>query len=60
MRLAQFNDDKYGVVSEFINKDDKIIFAYTKIFNNKFIYEFVDETVNDYLMEKYLVYENWY
>lgn len=53
IKIAEIDDKEYGLISEFI-KDDKIIFAYTKVFNNKYTYEFVEEKVNDILMEKYL------
>ena len=53
IKIAEVEDKEYGLISEFI-KDDKIIFAYTKVFNNKYTYEFVENNVNDILMEKYL------
>lgn len=54
IKLATIKDNEYGLLSEFINNEDKIIFAYTKEFNNKYTYEFVDETVNNKLIEKYI------
>lgn len=53
IKIAEVEDKKYGLISEFI-KNDEIIFAYTKVFNNKYTYEFVEDDVNDILMENYL------
>lgn len=53
IRLARFNDPKYGLITEFLNHES-IIFAYTKEFNNKYTYEFVSDEVNRELIRKYL------
>lgn len=53
IRLAVFNDSKYGLITEFLNHES-IIFAYTKGFNNKYTYEFVSDEVNRELIRKYL------
>ena len=58
IKLATFNDEIYGLVSEFITEDDKIVFAYTRTFNNKYTYMLVDEDINKILIDKYLnIYE---
>ncbi len=58
IKLATYKDDVYGLVSEFINEDDEIVFAYTRTFNNKYTYMLVDEDINKILIDKYLnIYE---
>lgn len=54
IKLATYKDDKYGLVSEFISLDNNILFAYTRVFNNKYTYMFVEDKVNSELIEKYL------
>ena len=54
IKLAMYKDDKYGLISEFVNDNGNILFAYTKEFNNKFIYMLVSKEINDDLTKKYL------
>ncbi len=54
IKLATFKDDKYGLVTEFLSEDDRILFAYTRTFNNKYTYMLVSEVINNELIEKYL------
>jgi hypothetical protein len=54
IKLAMYKDDTYGLISEFINDKDEILFAYTKEFNNKFIYMLVEKEINNKLIKKYL------
>lgn len=54
IKIATYKDDKYGLISEFVSIDDKIRFAYTRMFNNKFTYMLVDDEINNELIEKYL------
>ncbi len=54
IKLATFKDDKYGLVTEFLSEDDRILFAYTRAFNNKYTYMLVSEVINNELIEKYL------
>ncbi|MBR1376297.1 MAG: hypothetical protein IJ565_00575 [Bacilli bacterium] len=54
IKLATYDDDKYGLISEFVNNNDEIVFAYTKTFNNKYTYMLVDDNINKELIEKYL------
>ena len=55
IKLAMYNDDTYGLISEFINYIDDIVFAYTKEFNNKFTYMLVSKEINVELTKKYLI-----
>lgn len=55
IKIATINDKEYGLVSEFITNDDNILFAYTKEFDNKYTYLFVDEIINNKLIERYLI-----
>ena len=52
IKLAMYKDDKYGLISEFVNDNGNILFAYTKEFNNKFIYMLVSKEINDDLTKK--------
>ena len=54
IKLAMYKDNIYGLVSEFVNDAGDILFAYTKEFNNKFIYMLVDKEINEELIRKYL------
>ena len=54
IKIATYKDDKYGLISEFISDKDKIVFAYTRVFNNKYTYMLVEEKINIELIEKYL------
>lgn len=54
IKLAEYNHNTYGLLTEFIQKDSQIVFAYTKFYNNKYTYEFVNETINNELIGLYL------
>lgn len=54
IKIAMYNDDTYGLISEFITREDKILFAYTKEFNNKYTYMLVSDKVNQELIKRYL------
>lgn len=54
IKIAFYNDNEYGLITEFLTDDDSIKFAYTKSFNNKYTYEFVDDIINNKLMDRYL------
>lgn len=54
IKLAMYKDDMYGLISEFINDNGSILFAYTKEFNNKYTYMLVSKEINDELIKKYL------
>ena len=54
IKLCMYNDDNYGLITEFVSDSDEILFAYTKEFNNKFIYMLVNKEINDKLIKKYL------
>ena len=54
IKLAMYNDKNYGLISEFVNDNGEILFAYTKEFNNKFTYMLVSKEINDELIKKYL------
>lgn len=54
IRLAEYNDSDYGLLTQFIDDKDNILFAYTKVFDHKYTYEFVSDLINNELIEKYL------
>ena len=54
IKLATYTDPQYGLISEFLTVDDEIVFAYTRVFNNKYTYMLVDSEVNKELIGKYL------
>jgi len=53
IKISTFKDDKYGLISCFV-KDDKVVFAYTRVFNNKYTYMLVSESINNELVVRYL------
>ena len=57
IKVAMYNDETYGLISEFITRGDQIIFAYTKVFNNKYTYMLVSDKVNELLIKRYLCNE---
>lgn len=56
IKIASFNDNIYGMITEFVTDDDRIVFAYTRTYNNKYTYMLVDDIINKILIEKYLSY----
>ena len=50
IKLAMY----YGLISEFLTENDEVLFAYTKMFNNKYTYMLVSKEINDELTRKYL------
>ena len=54
IKLSMYEDDHYGLITEFLSEKDEILFAYTKEFGNKFIYMLVNKEINNELIKKYL------
>lgn len=54
IKIATYNDNKYGLISEFFSESGEIVFAYTRAFNDKYTYMLVDKVINLELIDKYL------